>query len=494
VAQGESGPGEEGRNALLRKIAIQARKDIDTFVMFVFRVDQAECHSEMQAHMHLERRAGILAHREFGKTTQAMARLLWRIGNNPDIRIKIICGDDDTAVDRIMMARDMISRNRYLKLVFPGMKKNQNFDDWGRKSITVDRPGFSKDSTLEGCGVMTSGTGQRADEILFDDVVTLQNAIAHPSQRDLVKQAFRSTWIPLLGPEGRAIYIATLYHEDDLSCDLRKNSEWKWLDFSVRNDPPFSPWYERWTEAALVKRRSEIGSLDFDRSMRNILHPDDERIVKEAWIRWFSTPPQRGFRIMSWDYAGSGKKSDYVARAVLDVDMAGKVIYVLSVERWRGMTFNEMITKILEEYDRWTPDVVIDEQAAFQIVVGTDERLVGQIPFRHIVPRLSKEERVRQTAVFYENGRILFREGFCKEGVEELLSFPHTKRDDMVDAITLGVSRAIESIGKSFSPELIGHAVPRSIRMGMDLNVGPKSSGERDPHDTMRAGFRGARW
>ena len=244
----------------------------------MFRFKQAECHKKMQAHMDTHKRAGILAQKELGKTSQSVARLLHRLGNHPDMLIKLICASDDLAVYRVMLIRDLISRNKYLKIVFPQLVKSPWIDDWGKKSLTVKRNVFSKDSSIEACGILTSGTGGRADEILFDDVVDFMNAIKYPSQRGQVKETFKNVWIPLLGPTGRAAYLATLHHEDDLTADLMKNKEWEFINLSVTGDPPISHWPEKWTAAALISRQAEMGTIEFDRSMRNILHPDRERI------------------------------------------------------------------------------------------------------------------------------------------------------------------------------------------------------------------------
>jgi phage terminase large subunit-like protein len=438
---------------LHRKIAERAHEDFNVFMEFVFRVKQADCHRTMVAHMMGPARAGIVAQKEIGKTTQAVGYILWCLGRNPDLLIKLVCCSDDTAKDRIGLLRDMISRNKYLRMVFPGLVRNPWIDDWTKQSLTVKRDIFSKDSSIEACGVLTTGTGARADLILFDDVVDLQNAVKFPTQRKQVKEAFKNVWIPLLGPTGRAIYLATLHHEDDLTCEIQKNPEWSWIDLSVTGDPPVSRWPQKWPPHALLRRQSEIGSIEFDRTMRNILHPDKERIVQQGWIRKFSGAVPRGnVRYSSWDFAASGGEGDWTARTVLDVYFQERLMRVRRIDRWRGLTYNQMIDGMISDFAEHKPTDILIETTGFQVIMGRDERMV-LYPIRTITPAVSKEQRVRQTAVLYERGFILFEDGFCDGGVGELLGFPKVAHDDRVDALTQAVLHGMEKIGKVFNPE-----------------------------------------
>lgn len=485
---------------IFRKAAAKARGSVDAFMEFVFQIRQAVCHREIQAHIDAVARALILAHKELGKTTQCLGRTLYRLGNNPDARIKVICADDDSAADRVMMLRDMISRNRRLHLVFPNLKRHGSVEDWGKKSLTVQRETFSKDSSVEAAGILTSGTGQRSDEILFDDVCNFQNTIQHPAERELVKHAFKNVWIPTLGPTGRAAYIANRHHEDDLTSELeRMPGVWKVLDMSVRGDPPWSPWEERWTTEALQQRELEIGSIEFDRTMRNILHPDKERQIKSEWIRRFSVGPDRGtLRLLSWDYGASGEKSDYTAYTVADVVFEERRIYVKKIDRRQGLTFNEIIAWWIEVFNLWVPDLVLSEEVAFQIVIGSDERIVGQYPVLAVCPTMNKEQRVLQTAVLYERGYVLFKDGECEGGIEELINFPKVPKDDRVDSLTQLVLHAISKIGRAFAPEQCKASSPRAFTRHTEPSMGRTSREAYDDDEerprASRANFRNVRW
>ncbi len=483
------------KKALYKGLARKAREDVNVFIEFIFRFEQAECHVELQDHMETHRRAGIIAQRELGKTTQAIGRIIWLLGRNPNLLVKLICANDDLAVDRIIMIRDVIQRNKWCRMVFPKLKKHPGFDDWGKKSLTVNRDIFSKDSSVEACGVLTAGTGGRANILVFDDVVDFQNAIRYPQLRKQIKAAFKNVWIPLLGPDGTAIYLATKYHDDDLTHELLENSEWDWVDYSVsKEDPPVSRWSKRWTTEALEARCREIGSIEFDRTMRNIVHSEKDRIIKEAWINYFvSDPPRGAIRICSWDFATSVDGADYNARAVIDIDLTERLIRILRVERWSDLTFSKLIDKMVEDTMDWTPDHVLVEHTGFQVVVGEDEKMVD-VPIEKIVPIVSKHQRVLQSAKSYERGMVLFKEGTTERGIKELIGFPKTKNDDMCDALTQGVLWATEKVGKPFDPSKYSSMNTRKFGSGGDADVSTNSAtsgedGEPAERSKRRVGF-----
>lgn len=485
---------------IFKKAAARAAENIDAFISFVFQVDQAPCHVEMQAHMDAWKRAFILAHKELGKTTQCLGRVLFELGKNPNLRIKVICADDDSASDRVIFLRDMITRNRRLHMVFPNLKRHETVEDWGKKSFTVQRDLFSKDSSVEAAGIMTSGTGQRADLILFDDVCNFQNAIQFPLEREKVKHAFKNVWIPTLGPTGRAVYIANRHHELDLTSEIEKQTAvWHLLDMSVTGDPPVSPWKERWTSEALEERRIEIGDIEFDRTMRNILHPESDRKIQEAWIRRFSVAPdKRDQRFISWDYGGTGPNSDYTAYTVGDLNLEERRIYIRKMDRRKSLTFNQQIEWWIEVFNEWHPDLVLSEEVGFQIVIGADERIVGQYPIERIVPTMNKEQRILMTGPLYERGFILFKDGECEVGIKELINFPNAPNDDCADSITHLVLYCMSKFTKFFKPGDSKAANPRSFTTNSQPMDGQTAQDVVDENDerprSVRANFRSAKW
>ncbi len=106
-----------------------------------------------------------------------------------------------------------------------------------------------------------------------------RNTIKVPKLRGAVKEAFNDVWMNLLGPDGRAVYIATLLHKDDLTHELMRNDKWKKLMFAV-GDNYESPWPEKWPPDKLREREKLIKKKAFDRNFRNKALSDEDILFK----------------------------------------------------------------------------------------------------------------------------------------------------------------------------------------------------------------------
>ena len=214
--------------------AEQARRDVNEFCELVMRGSgerpwrQAPFHQEWQALLPVEGRARVLigAPRESAKSSQmAVARPLWELGRNPELRIKIVCATDDLAAKLVGEIARNITQNPRLHHVFPDLQPDPE-GPWTRTQLRVTRQGLSKDPSVEGHGVLSAGVGGRADLMIFDDVCDQRTTVLQPAMREQIKSVFYETWINLLGPDGRAVYVATVWHVADLSVELRDGGQW----------------------------------------------------------------------------------------------------------------------------------------------------------------------------------------------------------------------------------------------------------------------------
>lgn len=276
----------------------EARKNINIFAEYVFkdekgeRIFQAAIHKEVQEHIdECKKRnvvnCGILAPWGHGKTEQILLRVLDEVGKNQNIRIQIICNTDENSRARVSSVKKYIENDLDYRRIYPNVIPGK--DSWGKHKIVVLRNSLSKDGTVEAWGVTTSGTGSRSDLQIFDDPVDLRNAILNPAMRIQVKQAFNNLWQSRLVPGGYRIYIATVWHEDDLTHDLVKNPEWKFLimrvskDFkSIECESAFKGKYKIdlwsiWNELELKRQFRTIRERAFNRGYRQEAMSDEDR-------------------------------------------------------------------------------------------------------------------------------------------------------------------------------------------------------------------------
>lgn len=115
----------------------------------------------------------IEASRGTTKTSFAIFFALWMIGKNPNIRIKWLGPDDRNAQKRLRTIRDYITGSKLYQATFPHIvldKKSPN----NIGSLTVVRDIKTPELTVEAKGVLSAGTGDRADLIILDDVCVLE--------------------------------------------------------------------------------------------------------------------------------------------------------------------------------------------------------------------------------------------------------------------------------------------------------------------------------
>ena len=269
-------------------------------------VVQSAIHNEIQFHIDEckrqgQRYCGILAPWGHGKTEQVVVgRTLHYLGENSNYRIFIVCNTDDNAKSRVSSISKYILRDEDYQKLYPNVRPAEK-DDWSKHKLIVERQSKSKDGSVEAWGVTTSGTGSRCDILLVDDPVDLRNAILNPALREQVKSSFKNVWLSRLSPDGICIYIATIWHQDDLTSEMLVNPEWKFLtmkiseDFeSIECDSAFKGkyniplWNAYWNKEALLSRLSVIGKRAFNRGFRqqaltdeDKTFPSSEKIFKE---------------------------------------------------------------------------------------------------------------------------------------------------------------------------------------------------------------------
>ena len=276
-----------------------ARRNCNDFCEAVLKdekgehVFQAEIQREIQWHIDECRKrgiyCGILAPWRHSKTEGVViARTLKFLGESQENRIFIVCNSDENAKARVASVAKYIEYDEDYKRVYPEVKTGDK-QEWTKHKLIIDRKSKIKDGSVEAWGITSSGTGSGCDIMIVDDPVDLRNAILLPALRLQVKEAFYNVWLTRLTPEGFLIYIATTWHEDDLTTELQKNPRFCFLKIAVAEDfscmeceSPLKGkfkiplWNAKWDKKALVNRYQEIGSRAFNRGFRQIALSDED--------------------------------------------------------------------------------------------------------------------------------------------------------------------------------------------------------------------------
>ncbi|MEN6368732.1 MAG: hypothetical protein ABFD77_03420, partial [Thermotogota bacterium] len=242
---------------------------------------------------HHQRVMGI-APRDHAKTSNVVGRVIWELGNDPNLRVKIVCASDGRAKERLFEIDQHIRTNPRVLEVFPHLVPETD-SPWNAHRLVLSRTARHRDASVEALGITSTATGGRADLLVADDVVDRRNALSFPALREQIKLAWRSDWTNLLEPESRVWYICTLWSPSDLSHELMENTAYRVMRYDI-DDNFGAIWPDKWSEESLRARYAEIGSIEFNRAFRNQAIDTESAIVQPSWFKYVDLRTNDRFR------------------------------------------------------------------------------------------------------------------------------------------------------------------------------------------------------
>jgi predicted phage terminase large subunit-like protein len=424
---------------LLRRRVRTARASPDEFAELCFAdpsgrpIRQAAVHRELQDFLGRHARALVELPRDHGKTVQMCARVLWELGRDPSLRVKVVCATEALAEERGRFLRDAVGNNPRLRLVFPDLAPAE---PWGATRFTVARPAEVIGPSVAALGVGMASTGTRADLLVCDDIVDVK-ALHSRAERERVKAYFRENLLNLLEPTGRCWNLSTPWHAEDLNQELKKNPAFALFRRAV--GPGLEPvWPEKWPAERLDERRREIGAAAFGRAFRLVTVAPDEVLIRPEWVKFWAEPVECDPIILAIDPAVSAKPSaDASALVVLGRSPDNEVRCLAALAR--RVSAPDLVA-LIDAVDRqWRPAVILFESnAAFK---GIEDLLVRHARFGPKVKGVSqsrnKAARFGAFSVLVENGAFKLHADH-KELFDEITTFPFGEHDDLLDAAAFG--------------------------------------------------------
>lgn len=213
---------------------------------------------------------------DHGKSYQICVILTaWLLAHDVNIRAKIVCNNDDRAMERVMGISTVLRSPMY-RLLFPWVREvpkniirtQGKQARWTQHEIFIHRPGFSLDPSVQAAGVMSGGTGGRCDLLILDDIVDQKNAIDEPKLRDKVAESVDNVWVQRAEPTAKIALVGTMWHQADYHHRILDRSGWCTLrqfiseDFERIDQELFNPFNEHplFQQARLERKRRTNGT------------------------------------------------------------------------------------------------------------------------------------------------------------------------------------------------------------------------------------------
>ena len=329
---------------------------------------------------------------------------------------------------------------------------------WNNNEIIVKGRGLgTRESTVTVAGAGGNLVSQHYSTIICDDLVNDMNSATRYLADKIIDWWKRS--LSLLDPEGKMLLIGTRWSYYELYSYIMEKHKDE-VDIYVRGayKPDGSLYFpERFNAEKLKELREFHGSYFFSSFYLNDPVDEESALIKKSQIKFYGpdeeTKLPTTINIFSvCDPAVSQETSgDFSSITTVGVDWENSW-YVLEVRRGHWTT-GELITELFAVHQRWKPitmsiEVIGQAQGLMDPIHNEEERLGIFLPMEEIKSRgmTSKEARIRSILQpRFERGKVFIRKDM-EELQEELLRFPKSKHDDIIDGLT-----DVESIG--FSPD-----------------------------------------
>jgi predicted phage terminase large subunit-like protein len=446
------------------------------------RVVQAEIHRLIQDFwtwcLENGRHGLVLAPWGHGKSEQtAIARVLHMLGQDPNLRIKVVCNTDDNARARVLSLRRYLEHDPDLRAVFPGLRLGR--EETSTSKITVDRVGLGKDPSVEAYGILSSSLGSRCDVLVCDDVVDLSNAIRQPSRREAVKQGFREGFLSRLEPGGVCLYIATIWHLQDLTMETLKaaraghgfaamvmkvSDDLDRIDVEVANADGFDApdsiplWAAKWSRERLLHRRDEegLGTIGFARGYQQRPISDEDALFSESWFRsggisrftLNDDDPDNYDCYAGVDPAISSKPgANEFALTVVGHHREDKKLRLLMRLRKKGLSVKGQALAIVNAFVKYRMlNTVIESNAYQEALRQRLEELARDagcyIPCEGVPSTKDKALYIGAWSPLVESGQFEIDADRFPDVVEDAITFPVGPSPDVLDAISRAVRAA----------------------------------------------------
>ena len=184
----------------------------------------------------------------------------------------------------------------------------------------------------------------------------------------------------------------------------------------------------------IEQRRRELPELVFRQEYLAEFVAFGGGLVKPEMILEAPCPPRLPIAL-GVDLAISERDSaDYTAIVAMCRDPSTGIVYIKEVERFRA-AFHEILTRIKSAAARHKPYIIAIEQTQYQAAVVQELARTTALPVRGIRPARDKLTRFLPLLTRFEQHMVRLDPAGCPAAFrDELLAFPESQHDDMIDA------------------------------------------------------------
>jgi predicted phage terminase large subunit-like protein len=313
-------------------------------------------------------------------------------------------------------------------------------------------------------GISGALVGRRLRVAVIDDPIRHMEDAYSETVRRRIWNMWQGVIKTRMRPGSIVLSIATRWHDDDLNGRLLKEDGWEHVVFPAlaehgdqlgrKPGEPLLSVQKHETAAQAVARyektRQEVGSVVFNAQYQQRPGDPQGTVFLMNWFRYvpWDEIPEPDELITSWDLTfGTKVKNSGDWNVGAAMQRTGNRYFVLDIVRFRG-GFTKQLS-VMRPFLRKYPDAikhVVERAANGQAVVETLQRTFNGVVDRP-VGRTGKPVRASAVSPLFEAGQVSFVSGapWCDQAATELSAFPTGAHDDVVDALSQGLSELKKS-------------------------------------------------
>jgi predicted phage terminase large subunit-like protein len=370
----------------------------------------------------------------------------WILAHDPSKRIMVSSYSQILSIKHSLDCRLVLSSGWYQE-IFPSTILSKKHNQKSKFLTTLN--GFRFATSVGG-----SATGEGGDVLIIDDPHNPSH-INSPKMRKSTIDWFEQTFITRLNNKnkGAIILVMQRLHQEDLSGYLLNNHKsWQHLKIPVMANQDYHFFINnkeykflqgdvlhsfRDQKDYLINLEQEIGFYNYSSQYLQEPIKLGYSLLQNEYLRYYETLPEKfDYFVQSWDTAIKiSENADYSVCTCWGV--IGRQYYLVYLLRDK-LTYPELKSGIEKLAKKYYPKfILIEDKASGQSVIQ-DLKLCGFSNIIAIKPKYDKITRFTSIISLFQSGCVCIPKAsnFSPILLKELLSFPHSKNDDIVDSIS----------------------------------------------------------
>lgn len=378
---------------------------------------------------------------------------LWVLGNHPKRRFALVTYGATLSEKTGQKARDLLSTDLY-QTIFPNVKVRS--DTKSKTDWQITEGGHYFATT-----VSASLTGIGLTDLIVDDPYKSREEAESKIAQESAWEWFQSTAQSRMEDGGGIIIIMQRWNDNDLVqkvLDQQKDLEeqglpfhkWEMINFPVVIDNEEDEqndvlgrkigdvlWGEKYNKDTIDLIRSTSNPYYFNSQYQQKPTAQEAQVFKKEMIQYFNEEMQYEKTYTSLDPAVSQRK-EADRSAIVTIGVKDKKAYVLETTASQ-FNSNDVLMHLFRHQKQYNSEVLVETVASQKLWLKLiNDKMIDDKQFFKLkdVKQLSnKETRIFSTVMPYlSENRLFFRQNQT-DLIQELLTFPRGRRDDILDSL-----------------------------------------------------------